>query len=199
MESVCLKARNNYCLLTIFIVKTHLGFGGVGGRAAAVLGRALRGGNSLLDKNGVLVAGANARRLDGRFVDVHGFLEDRGLAVVVVVAVDGEFVYADSFLEGRRGGAAGGCVDGGFFDADGLLEGSRAVMVVGVVGVAAVYNGLGDVHVLAVAGLVAGAVFTLDLVDRAEVLVVLVVMPVVRRVVVVVPVCVDFNVRVHVR
>lgn len=197
MESVCLKARNNYCLLTIFIVKTHLGFGGVGG-AAAVLGRALRGGNSLLDKNGVLVAGANARRLDGRFVDVHGFLEDRGLAVVVVVAVDGEFVYADSFLEGRWGGAAGGCVDGGFFDADGLLEGSRAVMVVRVVGVAAVYNGLGDVHVLAVAGLVAGAVFTLDLVDRAEVLVVLVV-PVVRRVVVVVPVRVDFNVRVHVR
>lgn len=185
---------------------------------AAVLGVSF-GADGFLYKNGVLARRADARRLNGGFVDVDGFLEHCGSAVVVAVdnglvyadgfferrrgwspvgSVDGALVYADGFLDGW-GGAAGGGVNGGLFYTDGLLEGRTVVVVVMGGGMAAVYNGLGDVHVLAVAWLVASTVFTLDLVDGAEVLVVLVVVPVVRRVVVVVSVSVDFNVRINVR
>lgn len=169
--------------------------------------------DSLLNADGVLVRGADARRLDSGFVDVDGFLEHGG-AAVVVVAVNNSLVYADGLFEGG-GGSAVGSVDGGlvyadalfdrglgfavrgvdsaFVDTDGLLEGGPVVMVV----VAAVNNSFGCVNVLTVSWLVASTVFTLDLVDGAEVLVVLVVVRVM-RVMVVGPVSVDFNPRANV-
>lgn len=155
----------------------------------SVLLGALFGVDSLLYKNGVLERRANARGLDDGFVDSDGFFNDCGSAVAL--AVDNGLVYANAFLERRGNWSAGSCVNGGLFHTDGFLEGRATVMV----RVAAVYNGLGDLDVLAVAWLITSTVFTLDLVDGAEVLVVLVV----RRVVVVVPVCVDFNVRINVR
>lgn len=199
----------NWAERTIFVEVTHLGLVAV--VLLAVLGRG--GLDSLLDADGVLVMrGADARGFDS-LVDADGFLDNGGSAVVVAVAVDNCLVYTDGLFEGgggpavavavnnclvytnsfcnRRGGpAVAVSVNNSLFYTGGLLEGGTALVLMVV---AAVNNAFGYADVLTVAWLVASTVFTLDLVDGAEVLVVLVV-----RVMVVVAVSVDLNARINV-
>lgn len=119
-----------------------------------------------------------------------GFVYTDGLLVggrSAVCSVNSSLVYTNGFLE-RRSGSAVCSVDSTFVYANGFLDNSGSAVV-------AVDSGLGDVNVLAVAWLVSSTVLTLDLVNRAKVLVVDVV---VMRVVIVVPVSVNLNPRIRV-
>lgn len=153
--------------------------------------------NRLLDTNGFLGRRIHVRGLDGGFVDADGLLDDLRVVVMVVVAVDSSLGHANVLSNGSRTVVAMR-INGGLVDADSLLDYLRAVVVVRVVRVAggvlrAVDNRLGHTNFLTVAGLVSSTIFTLDLVNGAVVLLRERLVVVVRLVMVVVPVRVDFN------
>lgn len=113
---------------------------------------------------------AHAREFDGSLVYVNGLLEDR----TADRTVDGSFVYVDGLLEDR---AADRGVNDGLVDVNGLLVRGRPVVVVMVVVLVKVTvvmtilnDSFGHTNVLAVTGLIASTVFTLDLVNGTVVL-----------------------------
>lgn len=149
--------------------------------------------DGFLNTDGLLGGGVDARRFDGGLVDANGLLDEvRSVVVVVTMAVDNSLVDTDSLLQDRALVVMMVAVDNSLVDADSLLE-DRALVVM----VVAVDNSLGHTNVFTVAWLVSSTIFTLDLVDGAVVL--LRQRLVVAVVMVVIPVKVEFNVRIGVR
>lgn len=171
--------------------------------------------DSLLDTDGVLVSRTYARKLDSSFVYVNGLFVDRTAGGM---SVDGSLVYVNGLFIDRTadGGSfsgssvyvnslledwtADGSINDGFVDVNGLLIGRRPVVVVMMtVGVAILNNRFGHTNVLAVTGLIASAVFTLDLVNGSKVPLADHRLGTVIVVMVVVSVGVDFNTGIRVR
>lgn len=154
----------------------------------------------LVDTDGLLDRRTDAGRLDKGLVDADGLLDHlRTVVVVVMVAVDNSLGHADVFLD--RSGTVATVVraNDGLVDTNGLLDRSGTLVMVVVVMVRAVDDSLSYVDLLAVAWLVTSTIFTLDLVDGAQVLLRKRLVVVVGMVTVVVTVDVELNMSVRVR
>lgn len=154
--------------------------------------------DGLVDTNSLLEGRADARGLDSCLVDTDGLLDHLRPVVVVVmmVAVDDSLSHTNVLPNRSRTVGAVVRANDCLVDADSLLNDGALVVVVMVV--RAVNNSLGHTDVLTVAWLVSSTVFTLDLINWAQVLLRKRLVVVVWLVTVVVPVGVNFNMSVRV-